>query len=158
MTVAASTRETFEAGWVRTGDVVIIHQNGDIFVRDRVKEFLKVKGFQVAPAELEGHLLTHASVVDAAVIGIPDEYSGELPLAFVVLSAEAAKEARTDAKAAARVKGNIRKHVEIAKARFKWLHGVEFTDEIPKTPSGKILRRVLREQAKGKIMHKKAML
>lgn len=75
--------ETFVDGWVRTGDEVIIKKNGDIFIVDRLKEILKVRGFQVAPAELEGLLLDHPAVADAGVVGIPDEYSGEVPAAFV---------------------------------------------------------------------------
>ena len=75
--------------WVRTGDEAIIDANDDVFIVDRLKEIMKVRGFQVAPAELEGHLLNNPFVSDVCVVGVPDEYNGEVPLAFVVPSAEA---------------------------------------------------------------------
>ncbi|ELU44361.1 phenylacetyl-CoA ligase [Rhizoctonia solani AG-1 IA] len=86
-----STKETYVDGWVHTGDEVIINKAGDVFIVDRLKELIKVRGFQVAPAELEGFLLDHPWIDDAGVIGFPDEFSGELPLAFVVLSEEGKK-------------------------------------------------------------------
>jgi 4-coumarate--CoA ligase len=79
----------FTSRWVRTGDEVIIDANNDVFIVDRLKEIMKVRGFQVAPAELEGHLLNNAFVSDVCVVGVPDEYSGEVPFAFVAPSAEA---------------------------------------------------------------------
>lgn len=84
-----STEETFLDGWIRTGDEVYFNERKEIFVVDRIKELIKVRGFQVPPAELEGHLLDHPDVGDVCVVGIPDEYSGELPLAFVVPSVSA---------------------------------------------------------------------
>jgi len=75
--------------WVRTGDEAIIDAKNDIFIVDRLKEIMKVRGFQVAPAELEGHLLSNSFVSDVCVVGVPDEYNGEVPLAFVVPSAGA---------------------------------------------------------------------
>lgn len=89
------SRDTFVDGWVRTGDEVVV-RNGELYIVDRLKEIIKVRGFQVAPAELEGHLLLHPAVVDACVIGVPDDYSGELPFAYVVLSANV-KESRMPA-------------------------------------------------------------
>ena len=80
------TAETFQDGWVRTGDEVYFNERKEIFVVDRIKELIKVRGFQVPPAELEGHLLEHAAVADVCVVSIPDDFSGELPLAFVVLA------------------------------------------------------------------------
>ena len=77
--------------WVRTGDEAIIDANNDVFIVDRLKEIMKVRGFQVAPAELEGHLLNNSFVSDVCVVGTPDEYNGEVPFAFVVPSAEASK-------------------------------------------------------------------
>jgi len=74
-----------------------------------MQEILKVRGFQVAPAELEGHLLQHPDVADACVVGVPDDFSGELPLAFVVLSTDAAKRALRSSAAAAKIKANISK-------------------------------------------------
>ena len=72
-------------GFLQTGDVVSVDEEGYIFVVDRLKELIKYKGLQVAPAEIEGALLTHPAIADAAVIGIPDEEAGEVPKAFVVL-------------------------------------------------------------------------
>ncbi|KAH9950864.1 phenylacetyl-CoA ligase [Amylocystis lapponica] len=144
-----ATKETFIDGWVRSGDEVFIRENGDMFITDRIKEFIKVKAFQVAPSELEGHLLTHPDVADAGVIAFPDEYSGEVPLAFIVLSEEKAASVRKDSAVAAELRTSICKHVADAKTKMKWLTGgVVFVDAIPKNPSGKILRRILREQAK----------
>lgn len=80
-----------------------------MFVVDRIKEILKVRGFQVSPAELEGHLLTHPAVSDAAVIGVPDAYSGEVPLAFVVPTAEAAGRIKGSAQAAEALEADIKK-------------------------------------------------
>lgn len=98
----------------------------------------------MAPAELEAHLLSHPNVTDCAVIQVPDEAAGELPKAYVVKSASAASDDATTARA-------IQKHVEDHKARHKWLKGgVEFIDAIPKSPSGKILRRLLRDQDKAR--------
>jgi len=144
-----ATAETFIDGWVRTGDEVIIDKNNEVFIVDRLKEFLKVRGFQVAPAELEGHLLSHPDVADTCVVGVPDDFSGELPLAFVVLSADAAKRASASEAAAAEIKASISKYVADHKTAYKRLAGgVEFVDVIPKNPSGKLLRRVLRDKAR----------
>lgn len=97
---------------------------------------------QVAPAELEAHLLSHPNVADCAVIQIPDESAGEIPKAYVVKSGSASKDDAATAR-------SIQKHVEDHKARHKWLKGgVEFIDAIPKSPSGKILRRLLRDKDK----------
>ncbi|KAG6890746.1 hypothetical protein C0992_013129 [Termitomyces sp. T32_za158] len=160
-----ATKETFINGWVRTGDEVII-RNGDVFVVDRLKvypgenatyfmskykiqEMMKVRGFQVAPAELEGHLLTHPDVTDACVVSVLDDYSGELPFAYVVLSDTAARRVAGNPQAAAEAKAVIGKHVADAKVYYKHLKGgIEFIDAIPKNPSGKILRRVLRDEAR----------
>ncbi len=99
------------------------------------------KGHQVAPAELEAHLLAHAAVDDCAVISIPDERDGEVPKAFVVKPLSMAS--RSDKEVAA----EIIKHVSDHKAKYKWLKGgVEFIEAVPKSPSGKILRRLLRDK------------
>ncbi|KAH9980137.1 amp dependent CoA ligase [Lactifluus volemus] len=142
-----ATRETFIDGWVRTGDEAMINEKRELFVLDRVKEILKVRAFQVAPAELEGHLLRHTDIADVCVVGIPDEYSGELPFAFVVLSANAAKRAASGG--AEKIKVDIIKHVADHKSKYKHLQGgVEFIDTIPRNPSGKLLRRILRDRAR----------
>ncbi|GFF28538.1 4-coumarate--CoA ligase-like 7 [Aspergillus udagawae] len=141
-----ATKETFEDGWMRTGDEAVVRVSPKgrehIFIVDRIKELIKVKGLQVAPAELEAHLLTHPAVADCAVIAIPDEAAGEVPKAIVVKSASAGNDDEAIIK-------SIKKHVEDHKARHKWLKGgVRFIDAIPKSPSGKILRRLLRDQEK----------
>ncbi|KAJ7100658.1 phenylacetyl-CoA ligase [Mycena belliarum] len=142
-----ATYETFIDGWLKTGDQIYF-QKGDIFVIERIKELIKkVKGLQVAPAELEGHLLTHESVVDAAVVGIPDEYSGELPMAFVVIQPELALMVDKNPDLAATLRADIFKHVADVKSKHKWLTGgIQFIAAIPRNGSGKILRRLLRER------------
>ncbi|EIM92300.1 amp dependent CoA ligase [Stereum hirsutum FP-91666 SS1] len=144
-----ATNETFVDGWVRTGDEVVIDKNNDVYIVDRLKEIMKVRGFQVAPAELEGHLLQHPAVADTCVVGVPDEYSGEVPLAFVVLHQEIARKAASNSTEAAKLKEDIKKWVTDHKVHYKKLAGgVEFVDVIPKNPSGKLLRRLLRDKAK----------
>nr|WHF58352.1 4-coumarate:CoA ligase [Ganoderma lucidum] len=143
-----ATAETFKDGWLHTGDEVKLNENGEVFVVDRIKELIKVRGFQVAPSELEGHLLDHPDVADVCVVGIPDDYSGELPFAFIVLNRDAQARVQGNPQEKKKVKERVMKHVSDHKTHFKWLAGVEFVDAIPKNPSGKLLRRVLREQAK----------
>ncbi|KAG1765961.1 hypothetical protein EDD22DRAFT_978647 [Suillus occidentalis] len=104
-----ATKETFVDGWLRTGDEVKMNRKGEIVVLDRLKEMLKVRGFQVAPAELEGCILDHPDVTDTCVVGIQDEYSGELPLAFVVLCPEAIKRVEESPQAADKIKASIMK-------------------------------------------------
>lgn len=145
-----ATRETFQDGWMRTGDEAVIKKSPKgyehVFIVDRIKELIKVKGMQVAPAELEAHLLTHAGVNDCAVIPVSDARAGEVPKAFVVKSSAVGLEENDRM-----VARQLQKHVEEHKSRHKWLKGgVEFVDAIPKSPSGKILRRVLRDQEKEK--------
>jgi len=144
-----ATKETFlEEGWMRTGDQVFFNEDGDLFVVDRLKEVFKVRGNQVAPAELEGHLLGHPDVQDACVVGVTDEYSGELPLAFVALQPKASRRAKISPREANTLKHSIKKHVSDHKIKYKWLDGgVVFIDAIPKNPSGKILRRLLKADA-----------
>ncbi|KAF6844519.1 4-coumarate-ligase [Colletotrichum musicola] len=141
--------ETFvwheDGRWIRTGDEVLVRKapsgNEHLVIVDRIKELIKVKGHQVAPAELEAHLLTHPAVADCAVIQVPDERAGEVPKAYVVRGAAYTK------KPDAEVVAGICKYVEEHKARHKWLKGgVEFVDIIPKSASGKILRRLLRDR------------
>lgn len=164
---ARATAETFvnhsDGRWIRTGDEVVVRkspQGNDHFVIvDRIKELIKVKvcsfpsldftsanpsqGHQVAPAELEAFVLAHPFVSDCAVIPVPDQRAGEICKAFVVRAPE------TVGKSDEEVTRVICKHVEDHKARHKWLTGgVEFIDAIPKSPSGKILRRMLRDQKK----------
>ncbi|THV07585.1 phenylacetyl-CoA ligase [Dendrothele bispora CBS 962.96] len=147
----AATKETFVDGWVRTGDEVII-KNQEVFVVDRLKEIIKVRGFQVAPAELEGHLLLHPAVADVCVVGIPDDYSGEVPMAFVVIDTKFKATLGQGSGEVEKLKKAITEHVSVSKVQYKWLAGgVEFIESIPKNPSGKILRRVLRDAVKEKM-------
>lgn len=139
----AATRETFDSeGWLHTGDQGMVDAEGVVHILDRIKEMIKVKGTAVAPAELEDLLLGHEVVEDCAVLGVPDEWSGEVPKAFVVLKDGAR------GKQAEEVGQQLLKYVSEKKIRPKWVKGVEFVDEIPKSASGKILRRVLKDRAK----------
>jgi acyl-CoA synthetase (AMP-forming)/AMP-acid ligase II len=127
-----ATGATVDAdGWLHTGDVGHFDENGALFVVDRIKELIKVKAYQVAPAELEAVLRGHPAVADAAVIGIPDERSGEVPKAFVV--------ARTPVSA-----DELMAHVAAHVAPYKQVREIAFIDAVPVSPSGKILRRLLR--------------
>lgn len=164
---AKATAETFvhhdDGRWMRTGDEVIVRKSPKgtehFVIVDRIKELIKVKvstpvlcvlnpitntykqGHQVAPAELEAHLLTHPLVDDCAVIQVPDLRAGEVPKAFVVKAPQAKGKSDDE------ITQSINKHVEEHKARHKWLKGgIEFIDVIPKSPSGKILRRLLRDR------------
>ncbi|KAK7794346.1 hypothetical protein R5R35_011279 [Gryllus longicercus] len=129
-------------GWLRTGDVGRLDENGDFLILDRAKELIKVKGFQVAPAELEALLREHAAVAEAAVVGLPDARAGELPCAYVVPRAPPGDAAAGDALRAA-LAAHVARHV----ARHKQLAGgVRLVADIPKNASGKILRRRLRDE------------
>lgn len=120
-------------GWLHTGDIGYVDDDDEVFIVDRVKELIKFKGFQVPPAELEGLLVSHPSIADAAVIPQKDEAAGEFPVAFVVR----AKDADLTEEA---VKEFIAKQVVF----YKRLHKIYFVHSIPKSPSGKILRKDLR--------------
>ena len=122
-------------GWLHTGDVAIIDEDHHMTIVDRVKELIKYNGFQVPPAELEALLITHPEVNDVAVIGIPDPSAGELPKAFIVRSLGSEVTAEN-------LQAFVAEHV----ASYKHIRLVEFIDEIPKSASGKILRRLLRDQ------------
>jgi acyl-CoA synthetase (AMP-forming)/AMP-acid ligase II len=123
-------------GWLHTGDIALVDEHGGVRIVDRVKELIKYKGYQIAPAELEALLLTHPEIADAAVIGVPDEDAGEVPKAFVVTTGSITSD---------EVTRFVAEHV----APYKKVRAVEIVEEIPKSPSGKILRRVLidRERA-----------
>lgn len=122
---------------MRTGDEGSIDEEGMITIHDRMKEMIKVKGVQVAPAELEDLLLGHDMVEDVAIIGVPDDYTGELPFAYVVLKPHVANTKE--------VRDEIVQYVQEKKNRNKWLGGMKIVDAVPKSPSGKILRRILRK-------------
>jgi 4-coumarate--CoA ligase len=151
-----ATKETFVDGWVRTGDEVTINENMEIFIVDRLKEMLKVRGFQVAPAEMEAHLLEYPFVSDVCVVGIPHEFHGELPFAFVVPEKKTAALIAKYPEEEAKLKDIIARHVTDHKIAYKALSGgIEFVDSVPRADSGKLLRRVARENAK-KLLAKKA--
>ncbi len=120
-------------GWLRSGDIGHVDDDGYFYVVDRVKELIKYKGLQVAPAELEAVLVSHPAIADAAVVRLPDEQAGEVPKAFVVADAELSAQQVID-------------YVAERVAPHKKVRAVEFVDEIPRSLSGKILRRVLMER------------
>ncbi len=129
-----ATAATIDAdGWLHTGDVARIDPDDHMYIVDRVKELIKFKGFQVPPAELEALIITHPSVADVAVIGVPEIEAGELPKAFVVV--KPGEEVTED---------EIKAFVKAEVASYKQIRLVEFVDSIPKSASGKILRRMLR--------------
>ncbi|GMR49074.1 hypothetical protein PMAYCL1PPCAC_19269, partial [Pristionchus mayeri] len=131
-----ATAETIDKeGWLHTGDIGYMDSEGRMYIVDRLKELIKVKGLQVPPAELEDLLLSHPLVKDAAVIGIPDQRMGELVRAYVVR----ANESLTEKDVIDFVAQKVSKHKHIT-------GGVNFVNEIPKSPSGKILRRFLRDE------------
>jgi 4-coumarate--CoA ligase len=136
---AQATASTLDAeGWLHTGDIGHVDEDGHVFVVDRLKELIKYKGFQVPPAELEAVLLTHPDVADAAVVGLPDEEAGEIPVAYVVR--RAGSEATAE---------QIMEFVAGQVAHYKQVRRLEFIDAVPKSASGKILRRELRARAAG---------
>src|SRR5438445_117391 len=121
------------AGWLHTGDIGRVDRDGYFTIVDRLKELIKYKGFQVPPAELEALLRSHPAVADAAVVPLADRECGEVPKAFVVL--------RGDVSAA-----DLMAYVAERVAPYKRIRALEVIDAIPKSPSGKILRRVLKER------------
>ena len=124
-------------GWLHTGDIGYADEDSHFFIVDRAKELIKYKGFQVPPAELEAVLLTHPCIADAAVIPCPDEEAGEVPKAIVVLKHPAQNE-------------KILEYVAERVAPHKRIRYLECVEKIPKSPSGKILRRVLVEMERAK--------
>jgi acyl-CoA synthetase (AMP-forming)/AMP-acid ligase II len=119
-------------GWLHTGDIARLEDNGSLRIVDRIKELIKYNGYAVAPAELEAVLLTHPAISDAAVIPLPDREAGEVPKAFVVTTSSITPE-------------EVVRFVAERVASYKKLRAVEIVDQIPKSASGKILRRVLIE-------------
>ncbi|MGL6210432.1 MAG: AMP-binding protein, partial [Paracoccaceae bacterium] len=123
-------------GWLHTGDIAMFDAAGQLFIRDRLKELIKVKGFQVAPAEVEALLQTHPGVLDAAVIGVPDDEAGEVPMAFVVQKPGVGID-------------DLGAFLRASLSSYKVPKRVEVVEAIPKSASGKILRRVLRGRVLG---------
>jgi long-chain acyl-CoA synthetase len=131
-----ATVEALRDGWLYTGDIGWRDEQGYVTITDRKKEMIKVKGFSVAPAQIEALFLEHPAVLDVAVIAKPDEEAGEVPKAFVVL--RAGHEHFSAAELIAWANGKL--------ATFKNVRELEFVEAIPRNPSGKILRRVLKQQ------------
>ncbi|BET01408.1 AMP dependent coa ligase [Nesidiocoris tenuis] len=134
-----ATAETIDSdGWLHTGDVGYVDDDGDFFVVDRIKELIKVKGFQVAPAELEGVLRGHPEIADAAVTALNCPRSGEVPIAFVIR--------KPNSKSNVSEK-QLKEYVENKVAPYKQISKIVFLDQIPKSTTGKILRRQLKDMA-----------
>ncbi|KAG8165594.1 hypothetical protein KVR01_004146 [Diaporthe batatas] len=132
-----ATAESFdEERYLHTGDVGHIDAEGLLHIEDRIKEMIKVKGIQVAPAELEDLLLGHDMVEDCAVLGIRDEYAGERPKAYVVV--------KSGVSPTEELGRTLLRYVRGRKVRYKWLAELEFAESIPKGPTGKLLRRLLK--------------
>lgn len=133
-----ATRDTLTAdGWLRTGDIAYLDDDGYCYIVDRLKELIKYKAYQVAPADLEAVLLSHPAIADAAVIPSPDAEAGEVPKAFVVLRAPLDPE-------------QIMTWVAGRVAPYEKVRRVEVVNAIPKSPSGKILRRILVEEERAR--------
>jgi long-chain acyl-CoA synthetase len=129
------TREALRNGWLYTGDLGMMDEEGYFRILDRKKETIKYKGYTIAPAEIEALLYEHPAVKECAVIGKPDPLAGEIPKAYVVLK-----------------EGSIAEEDELISfcaeriAPYKRIREVECIAEIPKTPVGKVLRRILRDR------------
>ena len=130
-----ATADAFADGWYRTGDVGWLEPEGWVHLTDRSKEMIKVSGFQVAPAELEAVLHSHPAVLDCAVFGLPDERAGEVPVAVVQLDPDTPV-----------ADGELEALVADSLATYKHLRHVVVVDTIPRLPSGKVLRRTLRDE------------
>ena len=133
-----ATKETIREGnWLHSGDIAYYDDSLRFYIVDRLKELIKVKGFQVAPAELEDLIRSHADVKDVAVIGVQDEIKGEVPLAFIVTTEENVNKTI--------IKDRVHKFVNEHVAEYKQLAGgIRIVESIPKSASGKILRKDLR--------------
>jgi acyl-CoA synthetase (AMP-forming)/AMP-acid ligase II len=132
---ASANADAFVDGWYRTGDVGWLEPEGWVHLTDRSKEMIKVSGFQVAPAEIEGVLHGHPSVLDCAVFGVPDERAGEVPVAAVQL--DPGRPVDLD---------DLRRAVADSLATYKQLRDIVVVDAVPRLPSGKVLRRTLRDE------------
>jgi acyl-CoA synthetase (AMP-forming)/AMP-acid ligase II/enoyl-CoA hydratase/carnithine racemase len=130
-------------GWLKTGDVGKADKDGHLVVLDRIKELIKVKGFQVAPAELEGILLKHPAVAEAAVVPSPDQECGEVPVAYIVKKGSVTAD-------------QLMEFVAEQVTSYKRIRLVEFVDSIPKTSSGKILRRELIQEQRQKVAERQS--
>ena len=140
-----ATADAFVDGWYRTGDVGWLEPKGWVHLTDRAKEMIKVNGFQVAPAEVEAVLHGHAAVLDCAVFGIADDRAGEVPVAAVQLDASRPL-----------ADGELQQLVADSLASYKQLRHVVVVDAIPRLPSGKVLRRTLRDEYTPKLVAPRA--
>ncbi|KAL0453466.1 UNVERIFIED_CONTAM: 4-coumarate--CoA ligase [Sesamum latifolium] len=129
----ATKRTIDKEGWLHSGDIGYVDDDDEVFIVDRLKELIKYKGFHVAPAELEALLIAHPSISDAAVVPMKDEAAGEVPVAFVV-----------PANGSSITHQEIKHYISQQVVSYKRISRVLFIDEIPKAPSGKILRKKLR--------------
>jgi acyl-CoA synthetase (AMP-forming)/AMP-acid ligase II len=132
-----ATAETLVDGWLRTGDVAVMDEEGFVSIQDRIKDMIISGGENVYPAEIESVLMSHPEITEAAVIGMPSEKWGESPFAIVVRSNESLTEA------------DVLNYCRGKLAGYKQPKGASFIDVIPRNPSGKILKRLLREQYPG---------
>jgi long-chain acyl-CoA synthetase len=130
------TKATIKNGWLHTGDIGMVDEEGYLYVFDRKKDMIICGGYNIYPIELEEVLYENHKVLEAAVVGIEDEKMGEIPKAFIVLKPGMQAE-----------EGEMMTYVEDRLAKYKRLRAVEFVDELPKGPTGKILRRELREMS-----------
>ena len=130
-----ATEDTIEpSGWLHTGDIAYYDEDRHFYIVDRLKELIKVKGFQVSPSELEDLIRRHPAVADVAVIGIPDDYAGELPRAYVAIKSDASL-----------TEQSLKDFIHPQVSPHKHLKGgVEFVGSVPKSATGKILRRELK--------------
>ena len=143
-----ATDETVRGGWLHSGDIAYYDEDGYVFIVDRIKELIKVKGYQVSPTELEDLIRTMDGVKDVAVIGIPHSKYGEVPRAYIVRQAASELSALSPNVSEESVKEFVSENV----TSYKQLAGgVEFIEAIPKSAAGKILRRVLTQEFKNRV-------
>ena len=135
---AEATRAAFEGGWFHTGDIGLRDEDGYLYIVDRLKDMIVSGGENIASSELERVLYEHQAVVEAAVVGRPDERWGEVPVAYVVVGPPGAATPES-----------IIDHCRQQLARYKVPKAVMFVDALPRNPSGKVLKRELRERARG---------
>lgn len=133
-----ATEETIDSeGWLHTGDIAYYDNHNFFSIVDRIKELIKVKGLQVSPSELEDVLLSHPAIADAGVVGVPHERAGEVPRAYLI---KGSGKSVTEEEVEEYMKEHLSDHKQL-------VGGIKFVSELPKNPSGKLLRRVLKEQA-----------
>ncbi len=134
-----ATAEAFRDGWFLTGDIGRVDEEGYFSISERKKDMLKVSGYSVFPAEVEAIMYRHPSIAEVAVVGVPDPYRGEDPIAYVVLKPDAQGKVRDE---------QIAEWCRAEMAVYKAPRRIRFVEALPKTASGKVLKRLLREQAR----------